>query len=247
MTGLEIAIDEKSYPQEQGTARRLILQGLKLTIETGQFLCLLGPSGCGKTTLLNIVAGIDADFQGRIGQPDGAGGGAPRIGYVFQNPALLPWRTVLENLRLVMSEDQIARGLDLALLETMGLQEYRHAYPKSLSLGMSRRVSLARAFAVEPDILLLDEPFVSLDETTAVALRRLLVDTWRSKPTTVLFVTHDSREAIQLAQRIIVLSSGPARITSDIKVPLDEAQRGDPREIEALRRDLLGGDSLEVP
>ena len=147
----------------------------------------------------------------------------------------MPWRSVIENLRLVMAADQIARGLDLALLDAMGLLDYRDAYPKSLSLGMSRRVALARAFAVEPDLLLMDEPFVSLDESTADGLRHLLLQIWQAKPTTVLFVTHDSREAIQLAQRIIVLCACPATIIRDQSVALTAEQRADPLQLEALR------------
>jgi NitT/TauT family transport system ATP-binding protein len=215
-----------------------------LAVEAAQFLCILGPSGCGKTTLLNLIAGLDQDFEGRISIERGPGGDEPRIGYVFQEPALLPWRTVIENLRLVMGADQIARDLDLALLDAMGLLDYRDAYPKSLSLGMSRRVALARAFAVEPDLLLMDEPFVSLDESTADGLRRLLLQTWQAKPTTVLFVTHDSREAIQLAQRIIVLCAPPATIIRDQSVALTADQRADPLQREALRAQFLSEDVL---
>jgi ABC-type nitrate/sulfonate/bicarbonate transport system ATPase subunit len=123
----------------------------------------------------------------------------------------------------------------------MRLGDYKDAYPKSLSLGMSRRVALARAFAVEPDVLLMDEPFVSLDESTAGELRKLLVQTWRDKRTTVLFVTHDSREAIQLAQRMIVLSGSPASVVVDTTVAMTARQRADPSQIEALRRQILPG------
>jgi len=152
---------------------------------------------------------------------------------------LLPWRTVGENLRLVMGPAQIAAGAELSLLETMGLLDYRDAYPKSLSLGMSRRVALARAFVVEPDLLLMDEPFVSIDERTARELRQLLLRTWRAKPTTVLFVTHDSREAVELAQRIIVLAGSPAHIALDRRIELSDTQRADQREIDAVRQQIL--------
>ena len=121
----------------------------------------------------------------------------------------------------------------------MGLADYRDAFPKSLSLGMSRRVALARAFVVEPHLLLMDEPFVSIDESTAASLRRLLLRTWRAKSKTVLFVTHDSREAVELAQRIVVLAGSPEQIVLDRKIDLSDAQRADPREIDALRRQIL--------
>lgn len=235
MTALEIDIKAKRYPKADGAPAQTVLRDVVLAVEAAQFLCILGPSGCGKTTLLNLIAGLDQDFEGRISIAREPGRDQPRIGYVFQNPTLLPWRSVIENLRLVMAADQIARGLDLALLDAMGLLDYRDAYPKSLSLGMSRRVALARAFAVEPDLLLMDEPFVSLDESTADGLRHLLLQIWQAKPTTVLFVTHDSREAIQLAQRIIVLCACPATIIRDQSVALTAEQRADPLQLEALR------------
>lgn len=238
MTALEIDIQAKRFPSADGAPAQTVLRDVVLAVEAAQFLCILGPSGCGKTTLLNLVAGLDQDFEGRISIAREPGRDQPRIGYVFQNPTLLPWRSVIENLRLVMAADQIARGLDLALLDAMGLLDYRDAYPKSLSLGMSRRVALARAFAVEPDLLLMDEPFVSLDENTADGLRRLLLQIWQAKPTTVLFVTHDSREAIQLAQRIIVLCAAPATIVRDQSVALTAEQRADPLQLEALREQI---------
>lgn len=238
MTALEIDIQAKRFPSADGAPAQTVLRDVFLAVEAAQFLCILGPSGCGKTTLLNLVAGLDQDFEGRISIAREPGRDQPRIGYVFQNSTLLPWRSVIENLRLVMAADQIARGLDLALLDAMGLLDYRDAYPKSVSLGMSRRVALARAFAVEPDLLLMDEPFVSLDENTADGLRRLLLQIWQAKPTTVLFVTHDSREAIQLAQRIIVLCAAPATIVRDQSVALTAEQRADPLQLEALREQI---------
>ncbi len=235
VTALDIDIKAKRYPHTDGAPAQTVLRDVVLAVEAAQFLCILGPSGCGKTTLLKLIASLDQDFEGRISIARGPGGDEPKIGYVFQDPTLLPWRSVVENLRLVMSADQIARGLDLALLDDMGLLDYRDAYPKSLSLGMSRRVALARAFAVEPDLLLMDEPFVSLDESTANGLRHMLLRIWRAKPTTVLFVTHDSREAVQLAQRIIVLCASPATIVRDQSIALTVEQRADPLQLEALR------------
>ncbi len=247
MTALEIDIKTKRYPSADGAPPQTVLRDVVLAVEAAQFLCILGPSGCGKTTMLNLIAGLDRDFEGRISIARGPGGDEPKIGYVFQNPVLLPWRSVIENLRLVMSADQIARELDLGLLDAMGLLDYRDAYPKSLSLGMSRRVALARAFAVEPDLLLMDEPFVSLDESTADGLRRLLLRIWRAKPTTVLFVTHDSREAVQLAQRIIVLCASPATIVRDRRIALTAEQRADPAQLEALRERFLPEDGQCQP
>jgi NitT/TauT family transport system ATP-binding protein len=241
VTALSIDVREKSFPVGQSSLRRRILRDVVLAVEEGEFVCILGPSGCGKTTLLNLIAGLDKDFTGRIELNGTPGNREPRIGYVFQSPTLLPWRTVLENLRLVMRPEQVARKMDLALLDAMRLLDCKDAFPKSLSLGMSRRVALARALAVEPDLLLMDEPFVSLDESTAEELRKLLVQTWRDSRTTVLFVTHDSREAIKLAQRMIVLSGSPTTVVVDQMLVMSAEQRSDLSRIEALRTQLLPG------
>lgn len=241
---LSLVVRRKAFDDAQGRAGPPVLQDIDLTVRPGQFLCILGPSGCGKTTLLNIIAGLDRDFDGeleiaRSGDSDASGRGSPKIGYVFQSPTLLPWRTVLENLRIVMNRDQIARNLAETLLDDMGLIEYRDAYPRNLSLGMSRRVSVARAFAVEPDLLLMDEPFVSLDEDTAANLQNLLLELWEARNPTIIFVTHDSREAIRLAQRILIMSRGPGRILADQPNQLSSAQRADPATVEASREQLL--------
>jgi ABC-type nitrate/sulfonate/bicarbonate transport system ATPase subunit len=222
-----------------GEGRPDVLRDISIAVDDGQFVCILGPSGCGKTTLLNIVAGLDPEFDGAVKAARGPESNAARIGYVFQNPVLLPWRTVRENLALVMAPDQIQRGLIDSFLAAVGLDGIADAHPRSLSLGMARRAALARAFVVEPDLLLLDEPFVSVDESTAQSLRELLIRLWHEKPVTVLFVTHDSREAVQLAQRIIVLSDRPASVVRDLTLDLTNEQRTDPVEVDAFRKRLL--------
>ncbi len=244
MTVLSLVVRRKAFDDAQGGAGPPVLQDIELTVRPGEFLCVLGPSGCGKTTLLNIIAGLDRDFDGdleiaRSGDSSASNSGSPKIGYVFQNPTLFPWRTVLENLRIVMNRDQIARNLAETLLDAMGLIEYRDAFPRNLSLGMSRRVALARAFAVEPDLLLMDEPFVSLDEDTTANLQDLLLELWEARSPTVIFVTHDSRESIRLAQRIVIMSRGPGRILADQPNQLSPAQRADPATVEASREQLL--------
>lgn len=246
MTWLSVEIRQKKYDlqarglsEEQRDHSGVVLQNISLEIEYGAFVCILGPSGCGKTTLLNLLAGLDRNFDGRISLAETSQGHEARIGYVFQNPALLPWRTVGENLRLVMRPEQMGSGVELALLAEMGLADCYDVYPRDLSLGMSRRVALARALLIEPDLLLMDEPFVSLDESKAAELRRLLIRFWKARPMTVLFVTHDSREAIQLGQRIIVMAGTPATVQRDHMVMLNQDQRSDPLYIEALRREIL--------
>ena len=196
----------------------------------------MGPSGCGKTTLLNIIADLDNDYQGNIGLSQQSA--RPKIGYIFQNPRLLPWRTVRENIELVVDDPLSIHIID-SLLELMQLTASQHVYPERLSLGMSRRASITRAFAVEPDLLLMDEPFVSLDAPTARQVRALLLSLWQQRPHTVLFVTHDLREAIALADRIIFLSASPMSVISEISVPIPRAERHDETAIETFRQQLL--------
>ena len=213
-----------------------VLKDLSMRLEEHKLICILGPSGCGKTTLLNIIADLDNDYEGEIlvGQQHAH----PKIGYIFQNPRLLPWRTVRENIELALDSHQSAAIID-PLLEVMQLTQSQHVYPERLSLGMSRRVSIIRAFAVDPDLLLMDEPFVSLDAPTARQVRDLLLKLWQERPHTVLFVTHDLREAIVLADRLIFLSAAPMTVISEITVPIPRAERHNENAIEAFRQQLI--------
>ncbi len=197
-------------------------------------MALVGPSGCGKTTALNIAAGLDAAFEGRVA----FAGPPPVLGYVFQNPRLLPWRTVRQNVALVLPRPARAGGAVDEWLAAMELTAVADQYPTRLSGGMARRVALARAFVVQPDLLLMDEPFVSLDELTARRLRALLAATLERRPATVLFVTHNLREAIQLADRILVLAPGPTRVVAEVPVAVPRAQRDDAL-VESFRAELL--------
>jgi ABC-type nitrate/sulfonate/bicarbonate transport system ATPase subunit len=215
-----------------GAPAKVVISDLELQVPDGSFTALFGPSGCGKTTTLNLIAGLDPDFDGEIVWPAPA-----RIAYVFQEPRLLPWRTVEDNLRLVLNEpDEAAIDRWLAAMELRGV---RKVFPTRLSLGMARRVALARAFVTRPTLLLMDEPFVSLDEPTADRLRRLLQETLRSCPATTLFVTHNLREAITLADRIVFLTPTPTRVEREIVVPLDHSERQDGARVEAFRGELV--------
>lgn len=237
MSDIRIQIQNKTFlPAHVDQHVRHAIAELTFTVHPQQFVCLVGPSGCGKTTLLNMIAGLDRHYAGQIhmGQSDRS----PSIGYVFQNPRLLPWLTVRQNLEIVFEKLPQA-GLIEGLLANMQLLEVQHQYPERLSLGMQRRVAIIRAFAINPDILLMDEPFVSLDAPTARQVRNLLNSLWQQRPHTVLFVSHDLREAIQLADRLIFLSHSPMRILSDIKVNIQRTQRNDENRIEAFREQLL--------
>jgi ABC-type nitrate/sulfonate/bicarbonate transport system ATPase subunit len=215
---LELRIDAKSFLSADGTPVEVV-RDLELRLEAGSFGALIGPSGCGKTTILRIAAGLDADFQGQLRTP-----GAGRLGMVFQEPRLLPWRTVEDNIRLALPAHQT--DVDLTdLFETLGLGSHLARYPGELSLGLARRAAIARAFAIRPDFLLLDEPFVSLDEAVASRLRsELMALTMRTRVTTLL-VTHNLEEAVQLADRLFFLSDRPARIILEKALPLPRGTR----------------------
>jgi ABC-type nitrate/sulfonate/bicarbonate transport system ATPase subunit len=235
---LSAEIRDKRYPGTRGSPPHVALAGLSLQAAPGEIVALVGPSGCGKTTFLNIVAGLDREFTGEVRLAPRPDGQPARVGYVFQEPRLLPWRTVYENIALVLPPHR-AEGIVRDLLKAVGLAEARDRYPPQLSGGMSRRVAIARAFAIEPDLLLMDEPFVSLDHDTVEQLRALLLRLWHSRPTTVLFVTHDLREALVLADRLVLLSGPPARVVADVPVALARNRRDSSAEIERLREEVL--------
>jgi NitT/TauT family transport system ATP-binding protein len=205
---LRLHIESKSFNADGGTLP--VLGGIELTLSAREIVAIVGPSGCGKTTLLRIVGGLDTDF---VGELQWFGRSSPRIGQVFQEPRLLPWRTVRQNILLTQHDPKPAVADQL--LESLDLAAFRDAYPGKLSLGMARRVSIARAFAIEPELVLLDEPFVSLDPATAERSRQVLLQAWHARPTAGLLVTHDHDEAAALADRILVLGCRPARIVED--------------------------------
>ena len=226
---LEITIASKAYPSPRGAAIEIV-RDFSLRLGAGRFGALIGPSGCGKTTILRIAAGLVA-FDGRVTLP-----GSGRLGVVFQEPRLLPWRTVEDNVRLVLDPAAPAPDLD-ALFGVLGLGEHRRHYPGELSLGLARRVAIARAFAISPDVLLLDEPFVSLDATTAQRLRAELTALCARHRTTTLLVTHDLDEAIELADTLYFVSSGPARVVSEAPVTIARGAR-DPEAVARFRATL---------
>ncbi len=239
MTEIQIDIKNKTF-STAGPRQHTAIENFKLLLPSNEFICLVGPSGCGKTTLLNIIANLDIQYQGEIvmSQQMDQQRQQPKIGYVFQNPRLLPWCTVKENIELVLSKQKSSDSIN-SLLEVMQLTDVQHTYPQHLSLGMSRRVSIIRAFAVNPDILLMDEPFVSLDAPTARQVRELLIKLWQQRPHTILFVTHDLREAISLADRLIFLSASPMTVINEIEVSIPRKNRDDETAIEIFRQNLI--------
>ena len=224
----------------------LALHDLSLDIGPGEFVSVVGPSGCGKTTLLRLIDGLIAPDEGEVhvkGRPP-----VPTLdmAMVFQSARLLPWRTVAGNIEFVLGlrgqSSKARRSRAVALLGAVGLRDFADAYPHELSGGMQQRVGLARALAVEPEILLMDEPFAALDAMTRETLRGELYRLWERRRMAVVFVTHDIDEAIILSQRIVVLRPRPGRLDAVVTVELPEPRwRADPRGLPAfadLRRRL---------
>jgi NitT/TauT family transport system ATP-binding protein len=206
---LEVSLKSKSVSNAAGEVR-LVLDCFSFSANEGEVCALLGPSGCGKTTLLRLISGLDKNFEGEIKLPSAA-----KIGMVFQEPRLLPWRTVLQNLMLAGAPSQAEAE---SIAKALGLAAHLKHFPQELSLGLARRVAIARAFVIKPDLLLLDEPFVSLDQALAQKLREELVALVASRKVTTLIVTHDVDEAIFLADRILIFSGPPARLKGEIAV-----------------------------
>jgi len=217
-----------SFPDKEGGAPVVALQDINLEVKQGEFISLLGPSGCGKTTLLRAVADLQKPSGGSIS----VRGQSPReirlqkkYGIVFQNPVLYDWRTVRRNVCMPMElmgipkKDRTARVTKM--LELVGLMEFGKKYPHQLSGGMQQRVGIARALAIDPEILLMDEPFSALDEFTKEKLHVDLLRIWKKTNKTILFVTHNISEAVFLSDRVVVLSPHPGRVTAVVDITLE--------------------------
>ncbi len=210
-----------------------VLEDIDLDVHEGEFVCILGPSGCGKSTLLNVVAGFLAPTAGSV-RIDGeeVRGPDPRRIFVFQERGVFPWLTVEGNIGFGLGrlpraerEERVARYVKL-----VGLAGFEQAYPHELSGGMKQRVEVARALAVDPDVLYLDEPFGALDSITRLVMRGELLRIWQAERKTILFVTHDIEESVQLADRVVVMSSRPARIRRIVPIDLPH-----PRDLSSRR------------
>ncbi len=229
---------EKWFPTPHGPLQALA--GVDLAAPRQTFTALVGPSGCGKTTLLHIAAGLDTQYSGEVILP--AGTGKRGLACVFQAPRLLPWLTSAQNVSFVLEERgqprRDARAAAGRALELVGLGGFEDRFPGQLSGGMQQRVALARALATEPDVLLMDEPFGSLDEITARRLRGELLRLHEATPHTVLFITHNVTEAAFLADRVAVMSARPGRIIAEIAVDLPHPRDYDDPAVSRVAREI---------
>ncbi len=215
---------------ERGT---VALDGFDLTVADGEFVSLLGPSGCGKSTALRIIAGLSVPTSGSVGWPGGAAAGVGDIGFVFQEPTLMPWANVAANVRLPLklerSDAIISQKAVAAALARVGLADFANAFPRELSGGMRMRTSIARALVTEPRLILMDEPFAALDEINRFKLNNELLALWQELRRTVIFVTHSVFESVYLSQRIVVMTPRPGRVAAEVTIdapyPRDESFR----------------------
>ncbi len=218
---------DATFPSDDGGLRAL--QGVSFSVNPQEFVCILGPSGSGKSTLLRVLAGVLKPTSGSVKFSSGI----PRIGFVFQQSNLMPWRTVLDNITLPLELEGLSRDnaypRALELIDLVGLQGFERAWPRDLSGGMAQRVAIARALVHDPDILLLDEPFGSLDALTRDRMGSELLHIWQRRQKTVLMVTHSISEALYLSDHVLVLSQRPGNIKMGLKVefprPRDEEIR----------------------
>lgn len=235
MVASTYAVNIKELSKQFDKSDPVVIDGLSLTVESGEFICLLGASGCGKSTLLNILAGLDTATAGSVEVSDN-----PTL--MFQDASLMPWLTAGENIELALriqgvgKADRKARAQEL--LELVHLPTAHSKRPHELSGGMRQRVSIARAIAQERSILLMDEPFAALDAITRDFLHEELVSIWKRTGLTVIFVTHNVREAVRLGQRVLLMSSKPGRFLKEWQIELPEPRKMDSPEVAALASEI---------
>ncbi len=243
MANLEIRDLSQSFPREDGSTLT-VLDHVSFDVKDKEFVCILGASGCGKTTLLRMIAGLDTAESGTmVLDGEEITGTSPKVGFVFQEYSLFPWRTVIDNIafglemRGVSKEDRylVAEWY----LNLINLTQFKDSYPSELSGGMRQRVAVARALTLDPVLLLMDEPFGALDAQTRNMLQKELLQIWQKTKKMIVFITHSVDEAVYLADRIIVMTPRPGRICRNFEVPLPRPRDRTSVEFAQVRRDVL--------
>jgi len=243
MGNLQIRSLSHSFPRDDGTTLQ-VLDHIDLDVRDKEFVCILGSSGCGKTTLLRLVAGLEEVRSGDIIlNGEKIEGPNPNIGFVFQEYSLFPWRSVIDNTAFGLEMKGIPREERYKVaehyLDLVHLTQFRESYPSELSGGMRQRVAVARALALDPVILLMDEPFGALDAQTRNMLQKELLDIWEKTKKTILFITHSVDEAVYLSDRIVVLTPRPGRICKIVDIDLPRPRNRTGAEFAEVRREVL--------
>jgi NitT/TauT family transport system ATP-binding protein len=243
MGKLEIRDLNKSFAKDDGS-RLVVLDHVTFDVKDKEFVCILGSSGCGKTTLLRMIAGLDTAESGSV-VLDGEEmkGTNPKVGMVFQEYSLFPWRTVIDNIAFGLEMQGVAREeryrIAERFLKLVNLAPFRDSYPSELSGGMRQRVAVARALALDPVLLLMDEPFGALDAQTRNMLQQELLEIWEETKKTIIFITHSVDEAVYLSDRIIVLTPRPGRVCQIFKIDLPRPRNRTSVEFAQVRREVL--------
>ncbi|MGM0590434.1 MAG: ABC transporter ATP-binding protein [Halobacteriota archaeon] len=226
----------KIFDTKQGYEE--VFRDINTVVEPGSFTCLLGKSGAGKSTMLNIVTGILEPTEGQVRFEREGSDEKVTLGHVFQSPRLLPWNTALQNIEFVHEHNpDYTPELGKKYLDLVGLEDHYDKYPSQLSGGQSQRVGIARALSIDPEIIIMDEPFSNLDEITAEILREELMDIWQRLNKTVFFVTHDMTEAIQLGDRLLMLGDGG--MYGDVHIDMERPRQVDSEEFLKVRQDAI--------
>ena len=237
---MKLVIEHVNQSFSSGRKKSLsVLEDINLTLNKEEFVALVGPSGCGKSTLLNICAGLLSPTSGTVKFTGVEAGKEPRVSIVFQETGLMPWRNVYDNIAFgldaghVLPHDQWPERIT-HYINLVGLSGFEKAYPHQLSGGMRQRVGIARALAVSPDLLLMDEPFSALDAQTRIIMQEELVSLWEKTKLTTLYVTHNIQEAVMLADRVVLLSRRPGKVKNILEIKIPRADRDKPDHAEEI-------------
>ena len=233
---------KKGFPGDRSAPETQVLDGIDAQFDSGRFVSIVGPSGCGKTTLLRIIAGLEQATTGQVILEEGKGGNG-EIGLVFQEYALFPWRTTVGNIEMGLEIKGVSRkerrSAAMEYVRSFGLSGFENHYPHQLSGGMQQRVAIARTLIMKPSLVLMDEPFGSLDSQTRNSMQRFLMDVCREGRYTIIFVTHNVDEAVFLSDEIVVFSRRPGRAIDRFMIPFPRPRERTSPEFNAVRRNVL--------